>query len=82
MTIEACPTSNVHTGAIPSVDAHPLPLWLATGIRACINTDNTLLSAVTAHEEHARARRIPGMTDELLERAIACGHAAAFARAR
>lgn len=80
VTIEACPTSNVHTGAIPSIDAHPLPLWLAMGIRACINTDNTLLSAVTAQEEYARARRIPGMTAELLERAIAHGHAASFVR--
>lgn len=80
VTIEACPTSNVHTGAIPSLDAHPLPLWLAMGIRACVNTDNTLLSAVTAHEEYARARRIPGMTDALLEEAIRHGHAAAFAR--
>lgn len=80
ITIEACPTSNVHTGAIPSLDAHPLPLWLAMGVRACINTDNTLLSAVTAHEEYARARRIPGMTDALIEQARVYGHEAAFRR--
>jgi len=78
VTIEACPTSNVHTSAIAPIEDHPLPKWLARGIRACINTDNTLLSAVDAPEEHRRVRAIPGMTDELLARAIANGHEAAF----
>jgi len=78
ITIEACPTSNWHVGAIARVEEHPLPRWLELGVKACVNTDNTLLSAVTATEEHARAARIPGMTPKLLEQAIAHGHAAAF----
>lgn len=78
VTIEACPTSNVHIGVIPSVAAHPIAKWLERGVRACINTDNTLLSSVNAEEEYANARAIPGMTDEHYERAIAFGHAAAF----
>ncbi len=80
VVLEACPTSNVHTGAIPSFEAHPLPRWLSLGVRACINTDNTLLSAVTAALEHRRTRALPGMTDELYARAVRDGHAAAFAR--
>ncbi len=80
VVIEACPTSNVHTSAIASIDVHPLPRWLARGVRACINTDNTLLSAVDASEEHRRARAIPGMDDVLLAKAIAHGHEAAFHR--
>lgn len=82
VTIEACPTSNLHTGVIAQLADHPLPRWLELGVRACICTDNTLLSDVDAVEEHARVRAIPGMTDELLERAIAHGHAAAFPRSR
>lgn len=82
VTIEACPTSNLHTGVIASIADHPLPRWLELGVRACICTDNTLLSDVDAVEEHARARAIPGMTDELLAQAIAHGHAAAFPRSR
>lgn len=78
VAIEACPTSNLHTGAIPRLADHPLPRWLELGVRACVCTDNTLFSAVSSPEEHARARSIPGMTDELLARAIANGHAAAF----
>ena len=82
VTIEACVTSNLHTGVIREIADHPLPRWLALGVRACICTDNTLFSDVDAIEEHARARSIPGMTDELVDRAIAYGHAAAFSDAR
>lgn len=80
VTLEACVTSNVHTGAVPSAEAHPLARWLDAGVRVCICTDNTLLSAVDAPEEHRRARALPGMDDAKLARAIACGHAAAFRR--
>jgi adenosine deaminase len=80
ITIEACPTSNLHTGAIAAHADHPLPRWLDAGVRACVNTDNTLFSDVTAAAEHRRAAAIPGMDDERLARAIAFGHAAAFRR--
>ena len=80
VVIEACPTSNVHTAVIGSVAEHPLPRWLERGVHVTIATDNTLLSAVSAPEEHRRARAIPGMTDALLARVIAHGHAAAFPR--
>jgi adenosine deaminase len=80
VVVEACPTSNVHTGAIPALEAHPLARWLDRGVVACVNTDNTLLSAVSASEEHARARGLPGMDDARLAQAIANGHAAAFRR--
>lgn len=78
--IEACPTSNLHTGVIPSLAEHPLPRWLDLGVRACVCADNTLLSATNAPEEHRRAASIPGMTGDKLRVAIAHGHAAAFAR--
>ncbi len=80
VVIEACPTSNHHTGAIAAADAHPLPRWLAAGVRACVNTDNTLFSAVDARTEHARAAALPGMTPELVAACVATGHAAAFRR--
>lgn len=79
VTIEACPTSNWHTGIIPAVEDHPLATWLEQGIRVCVNTDNTLLSDVSASEEHARAGNIRGMTPAMLSQAVAHGHAAAFA---
>lgn len=80
VVIEACPTSNWQVGAIPSIEAHPLPRWLARGVRACVCTDNTLLSQVDAPEEHRRARAIPGMDDRLLAAAIRNGREGAFRR--
>jgi adenosine deaminase len=78
VTIEACPTSNVHTNVIASLADHPLPDWLRVGVKACVNTDNTLFSDVTSSEEHRRARTIPGMDDGLLALAVRLGHEAAF----
>jgi adenosine deaminase len=74
VTIEACPTSNVHTGAIENVESHPLPKWLALGVRACICTDNTFLSATTSPQEHLAL----GLCGEDYDRVVANGHAAAF----
>ncbi len=78
VVVEACLTSNLHTGAIRSIGEHPLPRWLAAGVRACINTDNTLLSDVDAPGEHRRAAALPGMTPDRIAACIATGHAAAF----
>ena len=78
VTIEACPTSNVHTGIISKVNDHPLPRWLELGVRACVCADNSLLSDVSTAGEYDRAARIPGMTAELTARAIGHGHAARF----
>lgn len=80
VTIEACVTSNWHVGAIARPEDHPLPRWLALGVRACINTDNTLFSRVTAGAELARVRALPGMTEALVAAAIGHGHAGAFVR--
>jgi len=80
VVIEACLTSNLHTGAIRAIAEHPLPRWLAAGVRACICTDNTLFSDTSSEAEHALARALPGMTDELMARVIETGHAAAFPR--
>lgn len=78
VTLEACVTSNLHTGVIDDVAAHPIAKWLARGVRVCINTDNTLMSHVDAVAEHRRVAGIPGMTAARVRQAIAHGHAAAF----
>ncbi len=80
VTVEACIRSNWHVGALGSPQEHPLPRWLAAGLSACICSDNTLLSATDARQEHALAASLPGMTPDLLQRALDCGRAAAFPR--
>lgn len=80
VTLEACVTSNLHTGIIERIEDHPIARWLEQGLRVCINTDNTLMSRVDAAQEHARVARIPGMSEARLARAIEHGHRAAFTR--
>ncbi len=82
VTIEACVTSNWHVGAIERPAEHPLPRWLAAGVRACVCTDNTLLSAVDAPEEQRRVAGIPGMGAAQLDQVRSRGHTAAFPRTR
>jgi adenosine deaminase len=78
--IEACPTSNWHTGVIPAIAAHPLPRWLDLGVAVTVAPDNTLLSDVGARGEYTRVLAMPGMSLERVAALAACGHAAAFRR--
>ena len=78
--LEACPTSNVHTGAIDAVSEHPLPRWVALGVKVCVCTDNTLLSDTTLPKELERIREIEGVTDEVVDYVTRCGHEGAFRR--
>jgi adenosine deaminase len=49
--LEMCPTSNVQTGAAPSISEHPIGLLRRLSFRVTINTDNRLMSAVSLSSE-------------------------------
>jgi adenosine deaminase len=51
--LEMCPTSNVHTGATPSIDEHPIDLLRRLRFRVTVNTDNRLMSGVSMSSEFA-----------------------------
>jgi adenosine deaminase len=80
VTVEACLTSNLQTGAIPALEAHPLPRLLGAAVKATVCTDNTLFSDVDAPGEYRRAAALPGMDGGAIEMLAALGHAAAFPR--
>jgi adenosine deaminase len=80
VTIEACPTSNVHTGVIRTVAEHPVARWLDQGIKVTLCTDNTLLSAVTLPQELNRVAEVPGITAERLALCMEHGHNGVFPR--
>ncbi|MCX4097244.1 adenosine deaminase [Nocardia sp. alder85J] len=42
--LELCPSSNVQTGAVPSLDKHPFDLLARLRFRVTVNTDNRLMS--------------------------------------
>ena len=78
VVIEACPTSNYHTGLFSSVATHPLSRWMDQGVKVTVCTDNTLLSNITQPEEMTRVAAIPGMTSEKLSALVVTGRAAVF----
>ncbi|WP_460445660.1 adenosine deaminase [Angustibacter aerolatus] len=49
--LELCPSSNVQTGAAPSVAAHPIGLLRRLGFRVTVNTDNRLMSGTSMSRE-------------------------------
>jgi adenosine deaminase len=49
--LEMCPTSNVHSGAAPSVAEHPIELLRRLRFRVTVNTDNRLMSNVSMSSE-------------------------------
>ncbi len=51
--LEMCPTSNVHTGAAPSIGEHPIDLLRRLRFRVTLNTDNRLMSGVSMSSEFA-----------------------------
>jgi adenosine deaminase len=58
--LEMCPTSNVHTGAVASVEEHPIELLRKLRFRVTVNTDNRLMSGVSLSDEFETLSRIFG----------------------
>ncbi|MFC3997020.1 adenosine deaminase [Nocardiopsis sediminis] len=52
--LEMCPTSNVQTGAAPSIGEHPIGLLRRLNFRVTVNTDNRLQSGTTLSAEFAK----------------------------
>jgi adenosine deaminase len=52
--LEMCPTSNIQTGAAPSIALHPLRVLRQLQFRVTVNTDNRLMSQVTLSSEFHR----------------------------
>ncbi|GGS14779.1 adenosine deaminase [Streptomyces aureoverticillatus] len=82
IALEMCPTSNVQTGAVPGLPAHPATRLLAAGLPVTISTDTRTTSATSLTHEFNALRRSAAWTT--IEEARAQGHAAraAFAPAR
>ena len=49
--LECCPSSNVQTGAVKELAAHPLKLYFDLGVRVTINTDNHLITDTSVSKE-------------------------------
>lgn len=77
VTLETCPTSNVLTGAVPSLAEHPLGTLLRRGVSATISTDDPGWFDVTLTDEYATALDDLGLSfAELTTAALNAAHAA------
>ncbi len=59
--LEICLSSNVHTGAVESLEKHPFPIYYRYKFRVTLNTDDRLMSDVTMTKEFAVAQRMYGL---------------------
>ena len=66
--LEMCPSSNVQTGAVPSIEKHPFGLLARLRFRVTVNTDNRLMSDTTMTKEMVRLAETFGYGWSDLER--------------
>lgn len=65
--LEVCLTSNVHTGSVPSIAAHPLPALVRHNVPFCLNTDDPAISSITLSGEYALAKDLLGCGIDMLK---------------
>lgn len=65
---DVCPVSNLKTGLVPSLVAHPLRKMVAAGVLCSINTDDPAMFGTDLSTEHEVARGL-GCTPDLAFRA-------------
>ena len=65
--LEMCPTSNVQTGAVDSIERHPIREYFDRGLRVTVNTDNRLMSGITLSSEFSTLAAAHGLSLDDLE---------------
>ncbi|RYE78222.1 MAG: adenosine deaminase family protein, partial [Myxococcales bacterium] len=64
ITLEVCPTSNIATKAVETLDAHPLKAFVAAGVPVTINSDDPHMFGSTLNEEYAIAARLLDLDEQ------------------
>lgn len=70
VAFEVCLTSNVQSGVVPDLAAHPLRAMCALQLQATLNTDDPAISGITLTDEYAAAVEALGCTAGDLKRFI------------
>ena len=66
--LEICLTSNIHTGAVKTLEDHPFGILYRQRFRVTLNTDNRLMSNITLTDEYRTAADVFGLNVADLER--------------
>jgi aminodeoxyfutalosine deaminase len=56
--LDVCPLSNLRTGAVASLDEHPLPRLVAAGVRCSISTDDPAMFDTDLSRDYAAAESL------------------------
>ena len=59
--LEVCPTSNIATRAVATLDEHPLPAMVEAGVQVTINSDDPPMFGTDLDTEYAVAARLLGL---------------------
>lgn len=76
--LEMCPTSNIQTKAVRSIEEHPIAKYLRMGICVVPCTDNTTVSNIKLSGEYDLIQRSFNMTPQEIVRMIDNGLRSAF----
>lgn len=82
ITLEICLSSNVATGVVPDLAAHPLPRLLAAGVPVVLGSDDPPMFGTSLLEEYRRARDHLCLDAGQLRALAAASIEASFAPAR
>ncbi|HUV05789.1 MAG TPA: adenosine deaminase [Armatimonadota bacterium] len=80
VTLEICPTSNVLTRAVESLESHPVRRLYESGVPITVNTDDPTVCGVTLTDEYALIIEKFGFTLAEIEKLIETARQAAFSR--
>jgi aminodeoxyfutalosine deaminase len=58
VVLDVCPISNVRTGAVASLDQHPLPDLVAAGVACSVSTDDPAMFGTDLATDYAAARQL------------------------
>jgi adenosine deaminase len=66
--LEICPTSNLHTGVVESLEVHPLKMFYEKGLSVSLNTDDPMVSNITLTDEYVNAVTKMGFNEDDLKK--------------
>ncbi len=66
IVLEMCPTSNLQTKAVASIEAHPIRRFFDRGMQVTVNTDNMTVSDTTLEQEYRLLKEKLRFTDDEL----------------
>lgn len=78
ITLEMCPTSNLHTGTVDNLNRHPFGQLQDRGVRVTVNTDDPSISNITLTDEYVTVVEEMSVSLASLTQAIIHAAEAAF----